>query len=75
MTYELEAGDLSTWVGPLLPLPKILARSHERGIPEYGSRKDYSSTTNYAQLVAEKELERRRKAKETKMRQELNPYK
>jgi len=50
------------------------ARSHERGIPEYGSRKDYSSTTNYAQLVAEKELERRRKAKETKMRQELNPY-
>jgi len=58
MTYELEA-----------------ARSHERGAPEYGQpRKDYSSATNYAQLVAEKELERRRKMQETKMRQEFNPY-
>ena len=55
----------------------FIARSHERGsAPDYGhQRKDYSNATNYAQLVAEKEMERRRKAKETKMRQEFNPYK
>ena len=63
------------------PIYIFIARSHERGTgpnaDNYGQhqRKDYSNATNYAQLVAEKEMERRRKAKETKMRQEFNPYK
>ena len=63
------------------PIYIFIARSHERGpgpnADNYGQhqRKDYSNATNYAQLVAEKEMERRRKAKETKMRQEFNPYK
>ena len=31
-------------------------------------------TSNYSSLVVEKELERRRKLREAKMRQESNPY-
>merc|ERR1711990_271313 len=37
-------------------------------------RREHSMTSNYSSLVVEKELERRRKLREAKMRQESNPY-
>merc|ERR1712131_521363 len=37
-------------------------------------RREHSMTSNYSNLVVEKELERRRKLREAKMRQESNPY-
>jgi len=37
-------------------------------------RREHSNLSNYSSLVVEKELERRRKMREAKMRQETNPY-
>ena len=51
-------------------------RNHMKSNSGFGRfrRFQHSMTSNYSNLVVEKELERRRKQREAKMRQEMNPY-
>lgn len=53
-------------------LVRQLTKSHNGDLGPL--RREHSMTSNYSSLVVEKELERRRKLREAKMRQESNPY-
>ena len=56
----------------ILILVRQLTKSHNGDLGPL--RREHSMTSNYSNLVVEKELERRRKLREAKMRQESNPY-
>ena len=75
MTYEADHGKTQmAWDQNHIYkiLVRQLTKSHNGDLGPL--RREHSMTSNYSSLVVEKELERRRKLREAKMRQESNPY-
>ena len=76
MTYDMDTGTLFQYL--LISLILYIARHMsklDRGELDTNLIRSNSNMSSYSHLLMEKEIERRRKLKENKQRQETNPYK